>query len=203
MQGNRAEFWDAMFAGDRYVYGTEPNSFLRGQAFRLRPGMRALTVGDGEGRNGVWLAQQGLSVTSIDLSAVGIDKARRLAAARGVAIEARQGDVADADWAEASFDVVASIFLHLPPDVRPRVHAALARALRPGGLLVLEGFHRRQLGRSSGGPKELELLFDLEDLRRDFAALEPLEALEGEVLLDEGDNHRGLGAVVRLLARKP
>ena len=147
-------FWDGIFgSSEDHIYGTEPNAFLRAQAARLPPRGRALAVADGEGRNGVWLATQGLTVTSVDLSRVGIDKARRLAAGRGVALDARFGDVLDRPWGDERFAVVASIFLHSRPHVRPRLHATLAEALAPGGLLILEAFHRRQLGRPSGGPQ--------------------------------------------------
>lgn len=197
-------FWDGVFGStEAHVYGTEPNAFLRAQAPRLPARGRALSVADGEGRNGVWLAAQGLTVTTVDLSPVGIGKARRLAAARGVCLDARFGDVLERPWGSERFDVVASIFLHSPPEVRPRLHGVLADALAPGGLLILEGFHRRQLGRSSGGPPAAELLFTAELLHGDFAGLDVLELTEAEVVLDEGPKHRGPAEVVRLVARRP
>lgn len=197
-------FWDGVFgSAEAHVYGTEPNAFLRAQAARLPARGRALSVADGEGRNGVWLATQGLTVTTVDLSSVGIDKARRLAAARGVTLDARFGDVLEQPWGAERFDVVASIFLHSPPPVRPRLHGLLAEALAPGGLLILEAFHRRQLGRSSGGPPVADLLFTAELLRGDFAGLELLDLAEAEVVLDEGPKHRGPAKVVRLVARRP
>lgn len=204
MTNDPGAFWDGVFGGSRdHVYGTEPNAFLRSQASRLPKRGRALSVADGEGRNGVWLAEQGLSVTTVDLSAVGIDKARRLAAARGVALDARHGDVLERPWGDERFDLVASIFLHSPPPVRPRLHGILAEALVPGGLLVLEAFHRRQLGRGSGGPPSAELLFTADLLRHDFAGLTILELAEAEIELDEGAKHRGPAEVVRLVARRP
>jgi SAM-dependent methyltransferase len=197
-------FWDGVYGGSRdHVYGTEPNAFLRAQATRLPLRGRALSVADGEGRNGVWLAGQGLSVLTVDLSPRGIDKARRLAAVRGVALDARHGDVLERPWGDERFDVVASIFLHSPPPVRPRLHGVLADALAPGGLLVLEAFHRRQLGRGSGGPPSVDLLFTADLLRADFAGLSILQLEEAEVVLDEGAKHRGPAEVVRLVARRP
>ena len=128
----------------------------------FRPGMRALVPGDGEGRNGVWLAEQGLEVVTVDLSAAGVEKAKRLAAKRGVRIDAIQADLATWAWPVGEFDVVAAIFLHLPPDIRRPVHRNMLRALRPGGLLVIEAYRPeqvqyRQTHGSKGGPPAAEI----------------------------------------------
>lgn len=196
------DFWDRKFAGQDYLYGTRPNDFLRGQGWRLGPGMSALAVADGEGRNGVWLAQQGLEVLSVDRSAVGLGKAQALARSRDVCLTTLQADLAEWGWRRAAFDVVVAIFAHFPPELRPRLHRDMAAALRPGGLILLEAFHKRQLGRPSGGPPSAELLYDLDCLRADFAGLDILESLEGRVLFEEGAGHRGEGEVVRLVARR-
>lgn len=197
-----ADFWDNRYAADGYVYGTAPNAFLRAQAFRLRPDMRALALADGEGRNGVWLAEQGLEVVSVDQSAVGLEKARRLAETRGVRLATERADLLRWAWPRSGFDVVAAIYAHFPPDERHFVHARAAEALRQGGLLLLEAFHKAQLGRGTGGPKVTEMLYDADILRQDFAGLTILELTEGVILLDEGDGHRGEGAIVRLVARR-
>jgi SAM-dependent methyltransferase len=195
--------WDERYSGGEFQFGTAPNEYLRAQAWRFRPGMKTLAVGDGEGRNGVWLAKLGLAVTSLDWSAVAVAKAQDFAAKRGVALDARQADVARWDWPEASFDLIAWIYLHLPPEDRTLAAAGCLRALKPGGLLVLECFSPAQEGRRSGGPKIPALLWDRAIVEREFAGLEVMELTEGAVRLDEGPRHQGLAEVVRCVLRKP
>ena len=195
--------WDERYAGGEFQFGRTPNDYLRAQSWRFRPGMAALAVGDGEGRNGVWLAQQGLDVTSLDWSGIGVEKARAFAAKQGVAIDAQQADVTQWDWPEARFDLIAWIYLHLPPEDRAIATAGCLRALKPGGLLVLECFSPAQEGRRSGGPRMPALLWDRAIVEREFAALEVLELTEGAIRLDEGPKHQGLAEVVRCVLRKP
>jgi SAM-dependent methyltransferase len=200
-------FWDERFAEPGYKYGTAPNAFLREQAAALPARAQVLVPGDGEGRNGVWLAQQGHSVLAVDYSEVGLAKARALAAERGAETAARLATQwADlADWAPpaASFDAVALVFCHLPSTLRQLAHPRLAAALRPGGLLIVEAFHPDQLGRASGGPKDVDMLYTLADLRADFAGLlDEAIGWEGEVPLDEGPGHQGLGQVTRYVGRR-
>lgn len=197
-----ASAWDARYAGGDFQFGEAPNLFLRAQAWRLRPGLRALSVGDGEGRNGVWLAEQGMIVTALDWSATGVAKARGLARQRGVTLEAVVADVAAWDAPAAHFDFVAWIFVHLPPEDRARAARAVLRALAPGGLLILECFTPAQEGRRSGGPKDPALLWSRAIVEAEFATLDILELTEGAVLLDEGPRHQGLAEVVRAVLRK-
>jgi SAM-dependent methyltransferase len=194
--------WDERYASGGFQFGEAPNAYLRSQAWRLRPGLRALLPGDGEGRNGVWLAERGLRVTSLDWSPIGIAKARELADRRHASIEAEVADVAEWNYPAAAFDVVAWIFLHLPPADRASAAAGCVRALAPGGLLILECFTPAQQGRRSGGPKLPELLWTRADVEREFAALTVLELTEGAALLDEGPRHQGLAEVVRATLRK-
>lgn len=194
--------WDERYGAGGFQFGDRPNDYLRAQSWRFAPGMRALLPGDGEGRNGVWLAERGLAVTTLDWSPVGVGRARGLASARGVALDARVADAAEWDYPEGAFDLVAWIFLHLPPADRARACAGCVRALAPGGLLVLECFTPAQEGRRSGGPKLLDLLWTRADVEREFAALEVLELTEGAVRLDEGPRHQGLAEVVRAVLRK-
>lgn len=196
-------FWDGKFSGDTYAYGTAPNAHLLEQADHLFLGAKVLVPGDGEGRNGVWLARQGMDVLSVDGSAVGLEKARRLAAASNVPLKTQQADLLAWDWPEATFDGVVSIFLHFSAADRPRMHAAMAAALRPGGILILEAFRPGQLQHSSGGPKDPDLLYRAEDLRADFAGLRIDLLEEGDCVLDEGPLHQGPAATVRLIAHKP
>jgi SAM-dependent methyltransferase len=197
------EFWDRRYSEPGYAYGTEPNAFLVSQRHRLRAGMRALAVGDGEGRNGVWLAAQGLEVLSVDASRVGLAKARALAEERGVRIRTEVADLASWTWPRAAFDLVVSIFVHLDPRQRPLIHQAMVEALAPGGWLILEAFTPAQLGLRSGGPTAREWLYTAEQLRADFAGTEIVLLEETSTDLAEGVYHRGRAAVVRLVAKRP
>ena len=194
--------WDERYTGGDFQFGEAPNLFLLSQAHRLRRGMRALAVGDGEGRNGVWLAEQGLVATSVDWSAVGLGKARALAQRRGVMLETVTADLTRWDWPEARFDVIAWIFVHLPPEDRAIACEGALRALAPGGLLLMECFTPAQEGRRSGGPKDPALLWSRALVERHFAGLEVLELLEGTVRLDEGPRHQGPAEVVRAVLRR-
>lgn len=196
--------WNARFADEAYVFGVEPNAFLRSQAHRFRPGMTALSVADGEGRNGVWLAGQGLAVTSVEGSPVAIAKAHKLAAARGVTLDFVEADLARWTWPVARFDLVVAIFIQFAgPDLRDRMFAGMAAALKPGGLLVLQGYRPEQLALGTGGPKVVENLYTEALLRHAFGALEILDLSSHDSVLHEGAGHDGMSAVVDLVARKP
>lgn len=194
--------WDERFGSGEFQFGEAPNRYLEELRPWFAPGMRALALGDGEGRNGVWLASQGLEVTALDWSAVGMAKAARLAERRGVALRTLVADAAAWDYPEGSFDLVAWIYLHLPPADRAAAARGVLRALKPGGLLALECFTPAQQGRRSGGPKDLALLWSRTIVEELFSGLEVLELLEGTVLLDEGPRHQGPAEVVRALLRK-
>jgi SAM-dependent methyltransferase len=196
--------WNARFAGEEYHFGTAPNAFLAAQRGLLKPGMTALALADGEGRNGVFLAELGLDVLSVDFSPVGVEKTRRLAAARGVRLRAECVDVFAWQWPEAAFDLVAAIFIQFADATRRRhLFAAMRRAVKPGGLLVLEGYHPSQIGRGTGGPSQPENLYTAQMLRDAFDDWEILDLAEREVVLNEGRAHVGPSAVVDLVARKP
>ena len=197
-------FWDQAFDTLHYKYGTEPNAFLRAQAHRLHAGSSVLVPGDGEGRNGVWLARQGHAVLSVDSSAVGLRKARALAAEQGVPLRTLQADLAAWTPAPASADAVVLTYVHLPAALRSTVHRNLARALRPGGWLLLEAFHPQQLQHQSGGPKDAAMLYTLDQLHTDFGGLlHEVLAQECTVPLDEGRGHYGMAHVVRWLGCAP
>jgi SAM-dependent methyltransferase len=184
-------FWDKQYSAvEGYKYGTRPNAFLMAEAHRLPGHARVLVPGDGEGRNGAWLASQGHEVLTVDISEVGVARARALAAELGVRVDTLVADLKAWTPPAGAFDTVVLTYLHMPPAMRTAVHRQVAAALRPGGLLLLEAFHPRQLGRASGGPKEMELLYTLDDLRSDFAGA-----------LDEGPGHQGLAAVTRYRGR--
>lgn len=197
------ERWNARYAGEDYLFGTAPNRFLAAQAHRLPPGGRALCIADGEGRNGVWLAQQGLAVTSVEFAAAAIAKARRLAELRGVAIELVQADVATWDWGAPRFHVVGGIFFQfLGPALRAAIFQRMQEVLLPGGLLLIEGYTPAQLAHGTGGPSQVENLYTAALLRESFAAMETLHLAEYEAELAEGSHHVGISAVIDLVARK-
>lgn len=196
------EFWEQRYSAAEYAYGTEPNAFLVAQAKRLTPGAKVLVVGDGEGRNGVWLAAQGFAVTSVDYSAAGLEKARRLAASRGVRIETVYADLTEWQWPVESFDAVVSIFVHFPSAIRRRLHEAMLAALRPGGEVIMEAFTKDQLRYRSGGPPNEDMLFSAELLAEDFAEAKMRVLDERVTHLDEGRFHHGDGAVVQMIAQR-
>lgn len=196
-------FWDQQFAVEGFKYGKAANTFVCQQARHLPAAARILVPGDGEGRNSVWLAAQGHSVLAMDASIVGLQKAHAYTAERGVVIETVLADLTNWQPEAGSFDAVVLTYVHLPPAVLTVAHQRLALALRPGGVLMLEAFHPAQLGRSSGGPRQPDLLYSRADLRADFAGLLTEElAEECEVILDEGPGHQGSACVTRYLARR-
>lgn len=205
MDRMNAAMWDERYGGVDYAYGFEPNAFLASQTAARVADLAALVPGDGEGRNGVWLAGQGYAVDTLDLSEVGVAKAKRFAQTRGAALNAVVADALAWDWPKARYDLIALVYLHLIPESRKRLHALALAALKPGGRIVLEAFRPEQIERqrtgARGGPRDAALLYTLDDLRVDFAAAE-LETLEAcEVDLREGELHVGPSAVVRLVAR--
>lgn len=199
---NPQKMWDERFAQPDAVYGLGPNAFLREQAALWKRGARVLVPGDGYGRNGVWLAHQGFRVHTVDLSPVGVERARAAAQAAGLPMKIECADLAAWKWPAGEFDAVASIFLHLAPELRQEAHASMLGALKPGGILILEAFTPSQLQYTSGGPKQVDLLYTAEILRRDFAGAEVLTLAESVVDLEEGAMHSGPGAVVRALFRR-
>jgi len=195
-------FWDQMYAGDGYRYGRRPNAWLAQNMSRLPQAGTVLSVGDGEGRNGVWMAESGFRVTTIDASAVGVAKARDLAEARGVLVDARVGLFPQDMAGDATYDAIVLCYVHAEPAARRRLHSAVQSRLAPGGWVLLEAFTPAQLGRPSGGPQRIDLLYTAADLRVDFASLELVHLAEEEVVLAEGAGHEGAASVVRLLAHR-
>lgn len=195
--------WNERFAAPGYRFGTAPNRFLESQKHRLMKGQRALAVADGEGRNGVWLARQGLQVTSVDISPVGQAKARALAKEAGVAMEIVEADLAAWAWPAAAYDVVVAIFIQFaPPPVRAKIFAAMQAALKPGGLLILEGYRPKQLDYGTGGPPVAENMYTRELLESAFAGMDVLHLAEYDAEIAEGSGHKGMSALIDFVARK-
>lgn len=204
MGDDYATHWNERFAKVGFLFGEAPNAFLARQAARLTPGQRALAVADGEGRNGVWLAQQGLDVVSVDGSAVAQDKARRLAGQRGVRIQLELADIAGWAFGEAEYDVVAAIFIQFAdPPLRTALFAGMQRTLKPGGLLLLEGYRPEQVGNGTGGPPTPETLYTEPMLREAFAGLEIVDLASYDAVIEEGSGHSGMSALIDLVARRP
>lgn len=197
------EFWDQHYADDAYIFGTTPNIFLAAQQHLLKPGQRALAVADGEGRNGVWLAQQGLDVLALDISPVGVAKARKLAAEKGVAIQFEIADVRNWGWPENSFDIVAAIFIQFAsPDERGKLFHSLMRVLKPGGYLILQGYTPKQIEYKTGGPPNAENMYTPQLLRESFAGMDILHLREHEDFIAEGTKHYGMSALIDMVAQK-
>jgi ubiquinone/menaquinone biosynthesis C-methylase UbiE len=199
-----SDFWNARYATDDYIFGTAPNVFLASQAALIHPGMQALAIADGEGRNGVWLAERGAQVHAIDVSRVALGKARKLAAARGVTLEFEQADVLNWTWPEAIYDLVAAIFIQFaPPPERDRIIAGIRRTLKPGGLLILQGYTPKQIEFATGGPSNPANLYTADLLRTWFGDWDILHLNEHESVISEGSHHHGMSALIDLVARKP
>ena len=198
-----SEFWNQRYAVEEYVFGTEPNAFLTEQAHRFTPGQKVLAVADGEGRNGVWLARQGLDVLAVDVSPPALEKARKLAARHGVTLETELADLFAWEWGEERFDAVVAIFIQfVAEEGRRTLHRLMRQALKPGGLILLQGYTPKQLEYKTGGPSERANLYTAEDLRGEFADLEILHLREHESEIDEGAGHRGMSALVEMVAHK-
>jgi SAM-dependent methyltransferase len=196
--------WDARYAGDDYLFGTAANQFLVSCRPLLAAGSRVLCIADGEGRNSVWLAAQGCDVDAFDPSGVAVAKARRLAAERGVSVSYTVADAESWEWPDGVYDAVAAIFVQFAaPDLRRRLFDRIATALRPGGVLLLEGYSLDQLAYGTGGPRSPDHLYTEEQLRAELTAftIERLSAYHAEV--EEGPGHSGMSALVDVVARGP
>ena len=196
--------WNTRFEHPDYVFGTEPNAFLATCEDRLPEGGKALAIADGEGRNGVFLAECGLDVLSVDFSPNAQAKARALADSRGVTIRTETADILHWDWPEAEYDVVAAIFFQFAgPKDRAAIFAGLRRALKPGGLLILTGYRPEQIAYGTGGPKAVENLYTRALLETAFGDFTELSIAEHDTEVDEGHGHKGLSALIDLVGHKP
>jgi len=195
--------WDERYAREGWAFGTEPNDFLKEEAHRIPEGGRVLCLGEGEGRNAVHLASLGYRVVAVDLSAVGMRKARGLAAERGVSVETLVASVEELDLGEGEWQGIVSIFFHLPPELRRAVHSQVARGLAPGGVFVLEAYTPRQLELGTGGPPHAHRLPTLAVLREELEALQLAVGRELEREIHEGWMHTGRGAVVQVVGVRP
>lgn len=194
--------WDERYSGETYAYGTEPNDFLVEKFDNLPPG-RVLCLAEGEGRNAVWLAGRGYDVSAVDASSAGLKKARRLADTHSVKIKTVHADLADYVIEPQYWDVIVSIFCHLPPGLRRDLHRRCVEGLRPGGVVLLEAYTPAQLQYKTGGPPTADMMMDRQSISTELVGLEFLHLRERVREVHEGEFHNGVGAVVQVLARKP
>ena len=203
LSNSEYERWEKRFSVPDYVFGTEPNVFLKSQAAALPKSGTALAVADGEGRNGVWLAERGLDVLSIDWSPAALGKAQALAKRRGVTLRTAQVDVVQWQWPVAEFDVVVAIFVQfLTPNERRQVFAGMRNALKPGGLLLIEGYRPEQLNYKTGGPSLVENLYTRALLEAEFGGLSEVRITEHDSMTSEGTGHVGMAALIDFVGRK-
>lgn len=195
--------WETRFSAEHYVFGTEPNAFLKRKAGLIETGARVLCVSDGEGRNGVFLAEQGFRVTSQDFSPKAQEKAAALARERDVELDFELSDIRERNWDEAAYDAVVGIFFQfLTPDERTEVFRGIALTVRPGGIVLIEGYGPKQLEYGTGGPKVLENLYTPDLLREAFEEFSKVEVSAYDAEIDEGPGHSGMSALVDLVARR-
>lgn len=206
MSFDHEAFWSARYrnAGDEYLFGTAPNKFLASQVECFGAGMNVLSVADGEGRNAVWLAEQGCQVSATEISPVALEKAAKLAHARHVTVDFILADILNWDWPESVYDAVVGIFIQFAtPAERPRQLAGMKQAVKPGGVLLLQGYTPKQLEYRTGGPSAVENLYTEALLHDVFADWEILLLREHEDTIEEGTAHAGRSALIDLVARKP
>jgi SAM-dependent methyltransferase len=198
-----APMWDQRYSTGEYIFGTDPAAFLTRHTDVLDPGAEALVVADGEGRNSVFLAEQGLHVTAMDVSDVGVAKARRLAVERGVTVDFRVADIMEWEWEPDAFDLVVAVFIQfLDPRQRPTVFDGMQRTLRQGGRLLLHGYRPEQIQYATGGPSDPAHLYDEALLAEGFSEME-IEVLDSyDTTITEGAGHAGMSALIDLIARK-
>ena len=194
--------WDERYSKEEFVYGITPNKFYAEEIEKLTPG-KILFLGEGEGRNSVYAAEKGWSVDAYDYSSVAREKALRLAHTRGVEINYIVEDLDILSLTERIYDAAVLIFLHLPEELRLKTHQNVIKSLKPGGKVIIEAFEKEQIKNNSGGPRDLELLYSMEDLFSDFQNFDLLKLEKVNSLLDEGNLHKGSATTVRIIAQKP
>jgi SAM-dependent methyltransferase len=198
--------WNERFGKDEFAYGEEPNNFLRNQLEKLSPG-KILFPAEGEGRNAVFAAALDWTVSAFDISIEGKKKAMKLAESKGVSIYYQLGELETLKYERGQFDAIALIYAHFPADIKSLYHKKLNNYLRSGGLIIFEAFSKKHVeyikkNEAVGGPKDIDMLFSIEELKADFPNYDILELSEQEIELKEGSFHNGIGSVIRFVGRK-
>lgn len=193
--------WQKRFDTEEYVFGKEPNVFLREAAERFQPGPDVLAVAEGEGRNAVYLAERGCRVTIWDFAESGLRKARELADEKDVRLQTCVQDLAEADWQKNAFDAVICVFGHFEPELRKRTLEGIRETVKPGGLFITEVYAKEQLDYGTGGPKDWAYLYEMDDFDV-FSDWEIMHFEKKEVERHEGSGHNGLSCVIQYAGRK-
>ena len=199
---DKAKSWNERYSAGEFYYGVEPNDFLKSQVSKIIPGGKVLCLAEGEGRNAVYLAKLGFQVTAVDQSSVGLDKLKLLAADQAVSVNTVVADLENFPILADSWDAIVSIWCHVPPSLRMKLHRSVVHGLKQGGLMILESYHPKQLEYKTGGPPIAELMMTKSNLENELASLqfEILQEVEREV--QEGKGHSGKSSVTQALARK-
>ena len=201
---NPRETWDSRFSTADYIFGTGPNAWLAAHSGLLKPGMRVLAVADGEGRNSVWMAQHGLTVDAFDISPVGVEKAKTLAREAGVQVNYQVSSVEDFAWKVGEYDAVVAIFIQFAdPDTRATLFRRMKSALKPDGLILLQGYTPKQLEYKTGGPPNVDHLYTEALMQDAFGDMDIAELRAYDDVLSEGTQHSGQSALIGVVARKP
>lgn len=198
--------WDERYSSEEFAYGTKPNNYLREQLTLLKPG-KILFPAEGEGRNAVFASTQGWQVSAFDISANGRNKALQLAEQQGTTIDYQVGELSTLNYQEQQFDAIALIYAHFPGDIKSSIHQMLNQYLRKGGFIIFEAFSKSHLeyiakNKKVGGPKDIESLFSIEEIKADFPDYNIIELEETEIELNEGLFHNGTGSVIRFVGQK-
>ncbi|WP_316568907.1 methyltransferase domain-containing protein [Neobacillus sp. YIM B06451] len=195
--------WNERFKGANYVYGTEPNEFIAYMHKKLNLMGEALAIAEGEGRNAVFLAEQGMNVTAWDYAESGLEKTKKLAKSRGVSVETRLVDLNEAKWDKDKWDEILCVFGHFPAGLRGKTLEGVKEAVKPGGYFVTEVYSIYQIPYASGGPKEVGFLYKPEEFLETFSDWRVVHFFMGEVVRKEGELHNGLSHVIQFAGQKP
>lgn len=206
MSSKETNFWDSRYSEEEFIYGTEPNEYIKEKLAGLQPA-KILFVAEGEGRNAVYAATLGWEVTAFDQSQAGKEKALKLAEQKDVSIDYRIGNAENIEIESGTYDVLVFVYSHFPKEIRAKAHQHLLQALKPGGVLLMECFNKdhfanQQENPTAGGPRNIEMLYDLEEIQQEFSGVNWKEASNETVILSEGEHHKGKADVIRLMGRK-
>lgn len=203
---NWTQRWDDRYKNEEFAYGEDPNNYLKEQLEKLNPGS-ILFPAEGEGRNAIFAAKLGWKVSAFDISEEGKNKALKLAKSNNVSIDYQVGELETLDFQEEQFDVIALIYAHFPAAIKSKIHRQLDQLLKKDGIIIFEAFSKKHLefvtkNEKVGGPKDIESLFSIEEIKADFPNYEIIELEEKEIELNEGLFHNGTGSVIRFIGRK-
>jgi 2-polyprenyl-3-methyl-5-hydroxy-6-metoxy-1,4-benzoquinol methylase len=198
--------WNERYSNEAYAYGLEPNAFLKQELEKLSPS-KILFPAEGEGRNALFAASLGWEVSAFDIAQEGKNKAMKLAQERGLKIDYQVGNLSELNYTPAQFDAIALIYAHFPAAIKSQLHKELSNLLKPGGTVIFEAFSKSHLNyiaqnEKVGGPKELDMLFSIEEIQNDFSNYEIIALEEKEIELQEGIYHNGIGSVIRFVGRE-